>query len=269
MNGLLELMLLIVEWTSNDRSKVRPLFEVYKRAVGIILPAIDQARGFLWVDSLESPTVAKLQLSVLNAFAGDSSCVTARELVKMFEPMQVGFVHDDSWTQLFKEIWGEHLGVQPRTFFSPKSLDIDYLKNLRLQVPPGYSIERMDLETIRTLDKRKAMHIPMFFGSSEEFYNMGIAFCVKSEGKVVSMASTFTPYTDQFEIQVDTLDEAHRRKGLATAVSAALIIYALENGLTPHWDAANEASVQLALKLGYTDPDCWEAYLLKPIVSSG
>ncbi|MFW9841033.1 MAG: GNAT family N-acetyltransferase, partial [Candidatus Thorarchaeota archaeon] len=72
-----------------------------------------------------------------------------------------------------------------------------------------------------------------------------------------------------FEIQVDTLDEAHRRKGFATAVSAALIIYALENGLTPHWDAANEESVQLALKLGYTDPDCWEAYFLKPIVSSG
>jgi hypothetical protein len=261
-------MLLVVEWTSQDRSQVRPLFEAHKRGIGIIFPAINQSRGHLWVDSLESPKVARLQLSVLNVFAGDSTVDAARELVKMFEPMQVGFGPDANWTRLLKEVWGESLGVQRRVFFSPKSLDIDHLKNLQSQLPAGYKLERMDLETIRRVDKRRAMHIPMFFGTSEDFYKMGIAFCVKFEDKVVSMASTFTPYTDQFEIQVDTPDEVHRRKGLATAVSAALIVHALENGLTPHWDAANEPSVQLALKLGYSNPDRWEAYFLKPVVSS-
>jgi RimJ/RimL family protein N-acetyltransferase len=82
------------------------------------------------------------------------------------------------------------------------------------------------------------------------------------------MASTFTPFTDEFEMQVDTSDSDHRRKGLATAVSAALMVYALENGLTPQWDAANEASIHLALKLGYTDPDHWEGYFLKPETDS-
>ncbi|MHA2235602.1 MAG: GNAT family N-acetyltransferase, partial [Candidatus Thorarchaeota archaeon] len=43
---------------------------------------------------------------------------------------------------------------------------------------------------------------------------------------------------------------------------------ALENGLTPQWDAANEASIHLALKLGYTDPDYWEGYYLKPETDS-
>ncbi|MFW9982840.1 MAG: GNAT family N-acetyltransferase, partial [Candidatus Thorarchaeota archaeon] len=115
---------------------------------------------------------------------------------------------------------------------------------------------------------RKVMHIPTFFGSSEEFYKNGIGYCIKYNDEIVSMASTFTPYTDIFEIQVDTFDTKHRRKGLATAVSAAIMVHALEKNITPYWDAANEASIQLALKLGYTDPEPWEGYYLKPVSTS-
>ncbi|MFW9965387.1 MAG: GNAT family N-acetyltransferase, partial [Candidatus Sifarchaeia archaeon] len=115
------------------------------------------------------------------------------------------------------------------------------------------------------LDKRNAIHIPTFFGSSETFHKMGIAYSISYEGKVVSMASTYMPFTNEFEIQVNTFDPRHRRKGLATVASAALILHALEHGLVPQWDAANEASMNLALKLGYTNPDPWEAYYLKTI----
>ena len=94
---------------------------------------------------------------------------------------------------------------------------------------------------------------------------MGISYCIRHEGKILSVASTFMPFKDEFEIDVRTIDTEHRRMGLATVVSAALMIHALENGLVPHWDAANEASVGLALKLGYTNPEPWEAYYLKPL----
>ena len=82
--------------------------------------------------------------------------------------------------------------------------------------------------------------------------------------KVVSLAYTPFPFIDEFEIQVYTEDSVeYRRKGLATAVSAALIEYGLERGLTPHWDAANETSLKLALKIGYSNPKKWEAYYRK------
>ncbi len=259
---------MIVDWNSEDRTKVRPIFEAHRRARAVIFPALDQGRGNLWTNSLESPTVARLQLAIINALAGDSTSPDAEEIVRIIEPMQLVFGPDDEWTGLIKEIWGERMGIQPRTLLSPKSLDLDNLRNLRKKIPSEYTLERMDLETIKGVDKRRAMHIPTFFGSSEDFFKMGIAYCIKHEGKVVSMASTFTPFTDEFEIQVDTLNPEHRRKGLATAVSAALMVHALENGLVPHWDAANEASIDLALKLGYTDPDRWEGYYLKPEAES-
>jgi hypothetical protein len=260
---------MIVDWDSEDRSRVRPLFEAHKRARAVIFPALDQGRGRVWTNSKDSPTVARLQLVMINALAGDSTSPEAAEIVSMIEPMQFVFGPDEGWTRIIKELWGERLGVQPRALLSPNSLNIEYLRKLRDQIPSGYVLERMDLETIKGVDKRRAMHIPTFFGSSEEFYEKGIAYCIKHEGKVVSMASTFTPYIDEFEIQVDTSDREHRRTGLATIVSAALMVHALENGLTPHWDAVNEASIQLALKLGYTDPDHWEGYYLKPESDSG
>lgn len=254
---------MILEWSNVDRSLVRPLFEVHKRGRAIIFPALDQGRGNVWVNSLDTPTVARLQVFIINALAGDSSSPDAMELIQMIEPMQLVFGSDDEWTKIIKDTCGDRLGIQKRALFSSDSLDIDHLRQLRDQVPQGYLLERMDLETIKRVDKRRAIHIPLLFGSSKDFYKLGIAYCIKYEGKVVCMASTFTPFTDEFEIQVDTPDPEHRRKGLATVASAALMVHALENGLTPVWDAANEASIQLALKLGYTDPDHWEAYYLK------
>lgn len=255
---------MIIEWTDDDRTAVRPLFDSHTRARAVIFPALDQGRGKVWTNSLKAPTVARLHLTMINALGGDATNPDAEDLIRMIEPMQIVFGPNDEWTQIIKELWGERLGVQQRTLLSPESLDIDHLRYLRDELPEDYKLERMDLETIQRVDKRRAMHIPTFFGSSEDFHKNGIAYCIKYGGSVVCIASTFTPYTDMFEIQVDTSDTDHRRKGLATAASAALMIHALENGIVPYWDAANEASVHLALKLGYTNPDHWEAYYLKP-----
>ena len=73
---------------------------------------------------------------------------------------------------------------------------------------------------------------------------------VMKDGRPVSVCSSYTSFRDGIEIEVDTLEE-ERRKGLAAAVSASLILSCLDDGLYPSWDAANPASVHLAEKLGY------------------
>ena len=50
--------------------------------------------------------------------------------------------------------------------------------------------------------------------------------------------------------------------GLATALSASLIVESLSRGLEPHWDAANPESCKLALKLGYTSAGSYVALFL-------
>ncbi|TFG31299.1 GNAT family N-acetyltransferase, partial [Candidatus Thorarchaeota archaeon] len=131
-------------------------------------------------------------------------------------------------------------------------------------LPEEFSLELLDLQSVRRLGKNMFMHIALFFGSSEAFIENGFGYCIKHNGIIVSVASTFTPFVNEFEIEVRTSNDGeYRRKGLATIVSAALILHALERGLVPHWDAANEISVKLALKLGFTNPYPWEAFYLK------
>ena len=63
-------------------------------------------------------------------------------------------------------------------------------------------------------------------------------------------ASSYTSYREGIEIQIDTKEE-YRRRGLAYASGAKLILECLDRGLYPSWDAENWGSVKLAEKLGY------------------
>ena len=70
------------------------------------------------------------------------------------------------------------------------------------------------------------------------------------DGELAAGASSYSRYIEGIEVQVDTKKE-HRRKGLAYACGAKLILECLERGLYPSWDAQNLWSVALAEKLGY------------------
>lgn len=255
---------MIVEWTNTSRSKLVELFDSFKVGRRIIFPALYQNRGNIWVDSVESPKVARLQMSIINALAGDSSLSEASEIIKMINPHELVFFSNSGWGEKIRDIWGERVGIQKRTMMSPETLNFDHLKGLVTNLPDEFTLEPLDLETTRRLDENMSMHISLFFGSPEEFIDKGFGFCIKHQGKVVSMASTFTPFIDEFEVEVRTENSAeYRQKGLATIVCSALILHAFERGFVPHWDAANAISVKLALKLGYSNPYPWEAFYLK------
>lgn len=70
------------------------------------------------------------------------------------------------------------------------------------------------------------------------------------DGVIVSGASSYTSFSAGIEIEIDTM-EAFRRKGLASACGAKLILECLKRGLYPSWDAHNKESLALAQKLGY------------------
>jgi len=100
------------------------------------------------------------------------------------------------------------------------------------------------------------------FGSKEGFLTRGHGFAVLKNGTIVSAASSYTAYREGIEIEIDTIEE-ERRKGLASAVGATLILDCLDAGLYPSWDAANPESVRLAEKLGYTFSHAYDVYFVE------
>jgi predicted GNAT family acetyltransferase len=97
------------------------------------------------------------------------------------------------------------------------------------------------------------------FESKEKYLDIGRGVVVMRSGRIVAGASSYTRYNEGVEIEVDTVEE-ERRKGLATAASAALILRCLDEGLYPSWDAQNMISVHLAEKLGYEYDHEYTAY---------
>ncbi len=252
----------IVEWTNPDKDRAKDLFNsVSMRA--IIRGFIDHERGTIYVDSTDDPKVGWWSFNIMNAVAGESDSEAARYVIEEFPYMKLLNVPDKGWEDLVRSAWGMDIFALPRTSLSAETLDIEHIRELKEQLPNGFTLQRVDRESITNLaDKTMGLHILQFFGTSEDFLEHGFGFCIKDGEKVVSMASTFTPYSDMIEIEIETYDSPeYRRKGLATVAGAALIEYALEKGLTPNWDAQTQISVKLAEKLGYSNPKPYEAFI--------
>ncbi|MDD7444180.1 MAG: GNAT family N-acetyltransferase, partial [Clostridiales bacterium] len=87
----------------------------------------------------------------------------------------------------------------------------------------------------------------------------GIGCAVLFGDTVVSGASSYSYYSGGIEIEIDTRAD-FRRRGLALACGARLILECLDRGLYPSWDAQNLGSLSLAKKLGYEFSHEYPAY---------
>ena len=80
------------------------------------------------------------------------------------------------------------------------------------------------------------------------------------EGAPVAGAGSYCVYDGGIEIEIDTRED-HRRRGLASACGARLILECLDRGLYPSWDAHDLRSVSLAEKLGYRSAGPYKTYI--------
>lgn len=143
-----------------------------------------------------------------------------------------------------------------------ENFDTNHLKKLIHHLSPEYVIERIKEEAFW-----EVLNIPWtadgccFFKSYEDFAENGLGFIIKWEGQIVCIASSYVAVEDRIPITIGTLEE-HRRKGLAAACAARLIMECLERNLYPEWEAANPESVALAEKLGYHFDKEYDVYSL-------
>lgn len=246
--------------------KVKQLFESHILARSIINPCAQAEIGSLIVDNVESPSVAMYSTPMMIFLAGDTGSSMAKEIISALPPLITIITPNENWNNLLKNEWGGRLVVNRRTHLDSSTLDVTHLGKLKEGLSEGYTLNPLDLKMSSQIKQEYAIQIQMYYGKIENLIKGGIGFCILDErNKLASYAYTPFPFIDEFEIQVYTENSPkYRRKGLATAVSAALIQYGLEKGLVPHWDAANESSTKLALKLGYSSPKTWEAFYYTP-----
>ena len=138
--------------------------------------------------------------------------------------------------------------------------DREKLMKMSRILPAGYEIRMIDERIYHMAGKEEwSSDLCSQFPTFADYRERGIGTAVLFDGTLAAGASSYTVYQGGIEIEIDTKEE-HRRRGLARACAARLILECLDRGLYPAWDAHNKASLALALKLGYHFDKEYEAF---------
>ncbi|MDO5291930.1 MAG: GNAT family N-acetyltransferase [bacterium] len=210
--------------------------------------------GKAYADNLTAPKSVQIIVGDFCYFAGEVN----EELIRNNLSRETsGFIimtgENQDWNKKIQEVYGEKATKVTRYAIKKETgqFDLNKLHKIVQNMEKTYEIKLIDracYEQIMTLPW--ACDFCSQFASYEEFENKGLGVVALLDGKIVSGASSYTVYQDGIEIQIDT-EINYRRRGLALACAAKLIMECLSRGLYPNWDAQNKGSVALAEKLGY------------------
>lgn len=253
---------MIVEYPKNDHHKLIPLFSNHKYLTILIKTVLKEREGDIFVDNVEEPNVALISYKVYEVIGGDSSNEMALDLLKCVTENRLIHFPDCDWYKFAKDKLV--LAPYPRTKFSSEKLSIERADEiLEKKLPDGYKLQKVDIDIVKKINPKLAPAFLPFFKSQEDFVERGLAYCITESDFIISIAGSAMPiYDNEYELQAITdPNPIYRRKGLASAAAATLIKESLEKGITPYWDADNEISARFALKLGFTKPEAYDAYL--------
>lgn len=169
---------------------------------------------------------------------------------------------NDEWAVLIERYYGDKAKKITRYAFKKEKdiFDVQGLEQAVLSLPEGYEL-RMIGECEYNLCRNNAFANDLVsqFKDYESYKRLGLGVVALWNGELVAGASSYSRYKEGIEIEVDTRED-HRRKGLAFACGAKLILECLKRDMYPSWDAQNKWSVALAEKLGYHFSHEYTAY---------
>ncbi|MBR0302448.1 MAG: GNAT family N-acetyltransferase [Clostridia bacterium] len=213
--------------------------------------------GEVFAPSKTAPDSAMFRVNEIVLFGG----VPDRELVAFCPPTyKTDFAlmsakdDDEGWYSLIEEVYGERATRITRYATEIDSLDdfdCKLLESVAADLPEGYETVPIDeaLYNYCRGDSDFSDFVSQY-PTWEEFRDRAVGFICLYHGEPASGISTFADYEGTIELELAT-KPAHRRRGLAAAVSARIVLECISRGLYPSWDAANVASLNLAYRFGY------------------
>ena len=253
----------IVEVPVLSRNALIPLFERHIRDRAFIDCVLEGHFGTSRADSLAAPTVARVDCGPFTAFGGDAAAPAVADLIGC-APVDWVTPETDAWRAALERAFPGRIRAIPFVTFSSAALDTSALDRLAHSLPSGYVLLHLDAELAgRLIAQMKKDWLLESYASLDDFLRRGIGYVAACGDEIVATASAAVRSSSAIDIDIETAP-AHRRKGLGTAVGAALALECLVRGIDPLWLAANETSCRLATKLGYTRGDSYDTFEIAP-----
>lgn len=257
-----------------DRKKLLPMFEgINEKIIDTCIQGRNDSAAF--ADDPDFPKCAKLTVGGrttgsggFSIIAGDSKCDSAEELVlhrrEGYLGSEILLASDSEWEKVIERVYGMNAVKITRYALSKTehNFDVEKLSEWSRNVPEGYTLKMMDGDDYdRCAASDWAYDNIANFASREQFCLEATGVCCLYGDELVCAATPYCLWDKGIEIEIDTHPD-HRRKGLARACAARLIIECLKRDLYPSWDAANEMSLALAVSLGYVADQPYTAYYI-------
>ncbi|MBM7602962.1 RimJ/RimL family protein N-acetyltransferase [Metabacillus crassostreae] len=140
-----------------------------------------------------------------------------------------------------------------------RRLAFTHKNNVRLHTTntssENFSIKKIDEKTITNSVEFNNDYYKEYWGSVTNFIENGFGFCILHQGKVVSECTSIFSSKSLIEIDIATQSD-FQGFGLATKIGKEFINYSSQKNLIPRWDCdvSNRSSINLAEKLGFTNP---------------
>ena len=169
---------------------------------------------------------------------------------------------NDEWAELIEKCYRDKARKVTRYAIKKESdiFDIEKLEKAALSLPESYELKLLEEQEYNMCRNNDwANDLVSQYKDYDMYKELGLGVVALKDGELVAGASSYSTYKKGIEIEIDTRED-HRRKGLAYACGAKLIIECLKRGLYPSWDAQNKWSVALAEKLGYHFSHEYTAY---------
>ena len=213
--------------------------------------------GEIYANSETEPTAAMFRTNEIILFGG----VPDRELVGFYPPtykthfaLMSAKGDDPEWYSLIEEVYGDKATRITRYGTAVDSFDdfnMEELCKAAATLPDGYETVPIDekLYYVCKTDPDFSDFVAQY-PTWEDYRDHGMGFICLYNGEPASGISSFADYEGTIELELAT-KVAHRRRGLAAAVSARIVLECIARGLYPSWDAANIASLNLSYRFGY------------------
>lgn len=225
----------------NDLNKISYLFDDIRFYMG--KSVLDGMMGTAYVDNLENPKFAILIVRSYCFISGQIDKNILKEI--LYELKNYKFIPDDMNKFIIKELFKDNINESERySFYKKMNFDIDKLKHYINKLDNIYRIVEIDKNIAKKINESKFINI------TDNYEESGIGCCCTINGEIIGVASSNIIYSDGIEVNIKVNDN-FRKKGIATALAAYLIIMCIDRNLKISWDAANLISVKLAKKIGF------------------
>lgn len=250
------------------RKRVAPLFVNWEET--LIWTALQGMMGqVLVLQDADLPQAAVCQTGDFVFFAGDASTLEARQLVQaMKNSLEDRFAiltpQNEMWNALIQHVFGDKAkaGERYAIWKDASAFDRKHLNQLARNLPEGVTLSPIEGELYDlALSMEWSRDFCSQFESRQDYAQRGLGVVALHNGELIAGASSYIRYREGIEIEVQTRSD-WRRKGIASACCAQLILNCLDAGLYPSWDAANRESVALAEKLGYREKETYPVWFV-------